>query len=724
MDPLIDFGRLIADAGIPGRLDPNSIQVVNATTGETVPHALSHEFAYGDKGRVRWVVRDPAHRHYEIRFNTAPTRPPLKPAARTPLIGVGDLLRYNAGEPRPIVLPYLSRLVDLTGDGKRDLVGCWNYAYEPGQPWDGIFCYPRVGRTDQFLFGDPIRLRYVDEPGSRNFKHFAQTYMHADVVDLNGDGLIDVVYSPKGGDRIYLFLNSGERDDGGLPVFVASGSLARGTKTWAPCRAVDLNSDGAMDFVVGNTYLRNTNPKGWPIKLAAPATLDAGRGACFYDVDRDGLLDAVCLIDGPDDEPRAHRVAWRKNLGGDPPKFGPPQPIEGVDCWWCDSLAAVNDGERKGLLVLHNVRQNVSFYEQVQSGRGRPKFRRFGRAESLSAVMSLSDQAWPCVCDWNDDGVPDLLVGGGYGWPRILVNEGSREQPAFAEARPILADGKPIRILRDEVLGGKHWHNMGYPYPVFVDWDGDGLPDLMLPNETNRIFWYKNVGTPGQPKFGGRSQLVCDGYPDSPALRAQSAKLAADKNTPNQPYPYEEDRPFFWRTGVGFADWNGDGLMDLITHDGHTRKLTLFVQYRDANGELRLRKHGPLRLADGRAIDDSIVGRARHWTESFRCMDWDGDGRVDIIYSCAGSSPAKGSIYLLRNCGTKTDPVFEAPVALSCFGQPIYVSAHGPHPWVGDLTGDGRPDILTCVEWSVYPFFSYAAIEMKERPRFELRGLR
>ena len=37
-----------------------------------------------------------------------------------------------------------------------------------------------------------------------------------------------------------------------------------------------------------------------------------------------------------------------------------------------------------------------------------------------------------------------------------------------------------------------------------------------------------------------------------------------------------------------------------------------------------------------------------------------------------------------------------------------------------DLSGDGKPDVLTCVEWSVYPFFSHAAIEMKQRPRVDL----
>ena len=46
--------------------------------------------------------------------------------------------------------------------------------------------------------------------------------------------------------------------------------------------------------------------------------------------------------------------------------------------------------------------------------------------------------------------------------------------------------------------------------------------------------------------------------------------------------------------------------------------------------------------------------------------------------------------------------------------------SNGPHPWVGDMNGDGKPDILCYGEWSVYPFYSHAVIEMKERPQYQL----
>ncbi len=722
MDPEIDFGKLAAAANVPGVLDPNSITVVDTLSGATVPHALGQGFSHGDRGRVAWVINHPDHTEYEIRFALTAERPPLSPSPHVPLIGTGDLLRYNAGVPRPVTAIYLSRLADLTGDGRPDLIGCWNYARRPGDPWSSVYCHPRTGASGSFEFGDPVRLRYVDSPDARDFREMNSTYMHADLGDLTGNGLLDLVYSPSVGDEVHVFVNTGGRDDGGMPIFAKAGTRPRLASDWYPCRVADLDGDGLPDIVVGAAWLRNLGTADGLPQFASPVAIDAGDDPCFYDVDGDGLPDAVCLLPGEPPDPRAKTVGWRRNLGGTPPSFGPPQPLDDIDCFWCTSVAPAEDGERSGLLVGHNLWQEVTFFEQTAADPDQPRFTRSDRAQSLSAVLALSDQAWPFFCDWDGDGDLDLLIGGGYGWPRILINEGTRETPSYAEARQILADGQPIRLLRNDILGGDHWHNMGYPFPAFVDWDGDGLPDLIFPNETNRIFWFRNIGTRTHPEFGPRQQIICDGYPDSPEARAESARLSAGKNTPGQPYPLEATRPFFWRTGAGFADLTGGGLMDMVTHDGATRKLTLFTQYRDGEGQLRLKKDRPLRLNDGRLIDDAIVEREQHWTERFSCVDWDGDGLIDIVYGCAGSRP-EPSIFLLRNCGTATDPVFEPPVTLCCFGEPIKVTNHGPHPWVGDLTGDGRPDIVTCVEWSVYPVFTHAALTMGSRPEFELGPL-
>ena len=715
MSPVIDFGAMISQAGLPGVMDPNAIEIIDLADHAIIPHARTEDFAYGDKGRLEWVIKNSSHTRYEIRFATVDVRPPLIPQPYAPLTGVGDLIRYNADEPRPITMGYSMKLIDLTGDGSRDLVGCWNYYHRPGSPVSGLICYPRTSPDQAFTFGDLARIRYVETLDSDELKHFEGVYVEADFADVNGDGLVDIVFTCSNKDEVTFFLNTGRRDHGGLPIFVKDRSLAVTTRQNEGINLVDFDGHGILDLVVHGHYIRNTNPKGWPFEPDEPVDLDIGRSPAFMDLTGDGWLDVIYLTGTGCEQ----QLVWRRNTGQSTLSFGAEHPLEGINVETCTLVSAVQDGDRRGVLVQHTMFQSISFFEWVGYEDDRPVWQPIGRATSISAVLQCSDQAWPCLCDWHENGVTDLLIGGGYGWPRIVLNKGTNERPAYRESEVIFSEGQPIRVLRDEMLGSTHWHNMGYPYPACVDWDGDGLKDLMLPNETNRMVWYKNIGTKENPAFGPRQYLEVDGYPDSPALRIESGRKGEDRSLPNHPYPDDESSPFWWRTGAAFADWNGDGLMDLITHD-ETRRAMLYVQYRDGDGRVRLRKHDYIRLEDGRLIDDSIVGRTKHWTESFRPVDWNGDGLTDLIYNTAGT----GKIYLLQNVGTQKAPVFAAPREFKCYGEDIAFTIHGPNAWPGDLNGDGKPDLVGCVEWSVYPFYCHAALEMDAHPVYGVGELR
>ena len=709
--PEIDFAALASEAGVAGVLDPNSIEVREADTGAAVEYALGEDLRYGEWGRIEWSIGDRLCRAYDIRFSTVDRRPPLAVLERVPLVGVGDLLRYNAGAPRPIALGGSARLVDMTGDGLADLVGCWNYYHRPGAPRSGVVCYPRV--EGDFCFGEMARLRWVEQRGSQDLQHFPGTYICTDFADVDGDGKVDLVFADQSDGAVHFFLNSGERDDGGWPILVRDARVAVPFAKIGDVQLLDVDGDGVLDLVVNGHLIRNENSQGWPFAAAEPLDLGGGEAPAFLDVDGDGALAMVYLQKGQDG-PFAQGLSCRRQQA--PLQFSAVEDLRLVAPEdHCTAVRTVRDGQRAGLLLQCDVFQEQVFYPL----RGPADFAPPLRAESLSAVVCCSDQAWPSLCDWNGDGVQDLLIGGGYGWPRIIANKGSNTRPAYAEPELIYADGAPIRLLRDEILPGKHWHNMGYPYPVSVDWDGDGLPDLLLPNESNRIVWYKNVGTREKPEFGARQFLQVDGFADSSALRAASAHDGEDSDLPNHPYPYDARAPFYWRTGAAFADWNGDGLMDFITHN-HQRQATLFVQYLDDTGARRVRMQGPVLLEDGRCIDDSIVGREKHWTESFRAVDWHGDGLLDLIYNLAGS----GEIYLLRNVGTRSAPVFAAPRRMACYGEPISFTIHGPNAWAGDFNGDGKPDLLGCVEWSVYPFYAHAALEMAEHPQYRIDGVR
>jgi len=492
-------------------------------------------------------------------------------------------------------------------------------------------------------------------------------------------------------------------------------------------RAVDLNNDGAIDFVIGSMfrdsavpadfsgyYLKNTNPEGWPIKLAHPVKLDLLKRPCFYDVDGDGALDCVGLVldrelDDGHYNPQTRQlcvIAWRKNLGGDPPKFGLQQPLNGIDARYCTFTAAVTNGSRRGLLVTHDYGFYTSFFEQARDLATKPHFKQTSLVSDSARLFGETNGCFPC--DWDGDGDWDILSGSSYGWVRIQINQGTSKSPEFDAPKRVLAEGKPIYFVLSEMLPDLrgYGHNLGYPLPVYIDWDADGLPDLMLPNLSNRIFWYKNIGTRRKPKFGQRQQVICDGYPETKQTlktAAETLMLVGGKS------PYDLTQPFQWRARAAFGDLTGDGLPDIITSD-ERKTTTLFVQYRDPQGQRRLRKVGSVRVPNGDVIKSPYP--------QYVLIDWDSDGLLDLIYRhnpAYISDPA-----LARNIGTKTEPKFDTPSMLHCYGKPTEDPAGHLYYGIHDMDNDGKPDMIISMDLGSYAFYRHAALKMKHHPTFHL----
>ena len=729
MSVTIDFAEQIRQGNHDGVLDANSIRVINRATGRIISSARTEDFAYSDRGRVEWVIADPKHTAWSIRFRTAEARPALSPQGYVPAIGVGDLLRYNAGPHRPITCFFQAELHDLTGDGRPDLVGSWNYAYRDGDPWAAPILYPSIDPKQPTQFGNLQRLRYFEPKSPESIRDLHTAYSAVDCVDFNADAHLDLLYLNATTRKARILLGTSRRQPGGAPIFAADLSLS--VPRTNTCQAVDLDGDGDLDLVFGRQWLKNTSPTGWPLKLEPPASHGLPEGCAFADLDHDGRLDAIHHT-APAGDATGGRLTWRRRLEADGLKFADPVRLDGIIESDITMVTASQVDGRTMLIIQYNAYQHLAIYRQAKPRTDDARrfvaavcFERLGRAESPDAVLSLSDQAWPSLCDWENDGDQDLLVGGGYGWPQIVINSGTDARPRYENARRILSAGKPIRLLRNPLLGLPHsGHNMGYPYPVLVDWDADGRRDLFCPNETNRIFWFRNLADHGgAPRFGPRQQVLCDGFPDSAELKTLSATRAASRQSNNGVYPLEPKRPFMWRTGAAVADFNGDSLLDFVTCEGSVSRASLFIQYRDDRGNLKLKRHAVVRLNDGRELTGKVAERQATWTESFRSVDWNRDGLVDLVYSTAGSHHGTlegGSIYLLKNVGTRTAPLFDAPQTMKCYGRSIRITNHGPHPWVGDYNGDGLPDVIACVEWSVYPFFSHAALMMDKPPTTRL----
>lgn len=104
----------------------------------------------------------------------------------------------------------------------------------------------------------------------------------------------------------------------------------------------------------------------------------------------------------------------------------------------------------------------------------------------------------PFVVDWDGDWKKDLLVGDSEGHLYLYRNQGS--------------DASPLFLKREEVttVSGNLLASGGLA-PSMADWDGDGLPDLLVGNGDGTIRWVRNVGEPSQPAFEDSSSPILVG---------------------------------------------------------------------------------------------------------------------------------------------------------------------------------------------------------------------
>jgi hypothetical protein len=141
------------------------------------------------------------------------------------------------------------------------------------------------------------------------------------------------------------------------------------------------------------------------------------------------------------------------------------------------------------------------------------------------------------VADWNGDGLLDLIVGDIGGHVSVYLNEGTKEHCAFGKPTRLKANGKEIAVLH------------GDAGPCVADWDGDGLPDLIVGCGDGSVVFYRNIGTTREPRLAEGVVLIPPG-----TIEYDLAKMST-KPTRGV------------RAKVCVVDYNGDGLPDLLVGD-------------------------------------------------------------------------------------------------------------------------------------------------------------
>ena len=138
------------------------------------------------------------------------------------------------------------------------------------------------------------------------------------------------------------------------------------------------------------------------------------------------------------------------------------------------------------------------------------------------------------VMDWDADGDLDLLLGAKEGRLYLQHNEGERGAPKFTGVNHLLeAGGEPF-----SVPGG-----LTAARPV--DWDDDGLTDLVCGSFAGGAYLYRNIGRPDAPAFS------------APLTLLGPASATGDGSAGPESGWYVDPR-----------DYDGDGDLDLLV-GGH-----------------------------------------------------------------------------------------------------------------------------------------------------------
>ena len=141
--------------------------------------------------------------------------------------------------------------------------------------------------------------------------------------------------------------------------------------------------------------------------------------------------------------------------------------------------------------------------------------------------------------DWDADGDLDILIGCFDGELKLRVNEGDANKYVFAKENvTINAGDKPLKVP-------------SHCCPIIVDWDGDGLWDVLAGSDDGSVTWFQNTGTKTSPQLAEGVTLVekHDGHGYN-LVRWNESEISPGI-----------------RSQIEVVDHNGDGKLDLLVGD-------------------------------------------------------------------------------------------------------------------------------------------------------------
>ena len=409
----------------------------------------------------------------------------------------------------------------------------------------------------------------------------------------------------------------------------------------------DFDGDGDLDllcgeFLDGFTYFKNIGTSAKPIygdgvRLTAsngePLKMDLQMIVPIaFDWDKDGDKD---LIVGDEDG----RVAYIENSGKlnqhDSPVFLAPVYFQQqADTLKCGALATPvgtdwnGDGDMD--ILSGNTAGYIEYFENLSGAKvASPKWNAPQRLEvggdvfrvmagKNGSIQGPAESKWGyttfSVNDWDQDGLPDVILNSILGEVVWLKNIGTRSQPRLDSPQAIEVEWSVAQPLL--AWGWKKPRSKGLltqwrTTPVVFDFNADGLADLAMLDHEGYLSYFERFTERGELKLKPPQRVFVDDQ-GSP-LRLNSKPGGGSG-----------------RRKLCVTDWNGDGKFDLLLNSTNADLLEQ-VEHRD--GKWVFKKAGTLgsQNIEGHDVSPSVV-------------DFDADGVSDFL-----GGAEDGRMYFLKN---------------------------------------------------------------------------